>query len=505
MAGGKVYLVGAGPGDPGLFTLKGREILKQADVIIYDYLANEALLEQTRENAEKIYVGKKGGHHTKSQEEINRLLIEKARNLVVVRLKGGDPFIFGRGGEEAQALRKAGIPFEVVPGVTSAIAVPAYAGIPLSHRDFTASIAFITGHEREDDERSKINWEALAKLGGTLVFLMGVKNLHYISDCLMAHGMPSDTPVAVIEWGTTLRQRTVTGTLDSIASLAERENVKPPAVIVVGNVVSLRPALNWFETKPLFGKRIVITRARAQASHLKQKLEELGANCIEFPSIEIVPPPSWDACDQAIQDISNYSWVIFTSVNGVQQFFKRLWDLGKDLRVLMGCRIGAIGPATATAIENRGIRVDVVPQSYRAEDLAASFSKEMVYGKNVLIPRALKARDILPESLRKMGANVTVAPVYATVPARVSEEDRNIMTELLKEGVHCITFTSSSTVRNFCHIMKTDRPADLLNKTIVACIGPVTAETARNFGINVHIVAKEYTINGLVQAILSYF
>ncbi len=326
MKKGKVYLVGAGPGDPGLLTLRGKELLEHAEVVIYDYLANEEFLKFAPPYAEQIYVGKKGGDHTMSQEEINRLLVEKGREHMVVRLKGGDPFVFGRGGEEAQVLVAAGIPFEVVPGVTAAIAVPAYAGIPLSHRDYAASMAFITGHERGDkaESESKIAWDKLATGVGTLVFFMGVKNLPEICSSLIAHGRASDTPVAVIRWGTTPEQQTVTGTLRDIADRVAEAKLKPPAITVVGEVVRLRDELNWFEQRPLFGRRVVVTRAREQASEFKAVLTELGACCIEFPTIDIEPPPSWEPLDAAINALAAYDWVIFTSVNGVAFFMERL-------------------------------------------------------------------------------------------------------------------------------------------------------------------------------------
>ncbi|SFM49950.1 uroporphyrinogen-III C-methyltransferase [Thermodesulforhabdus norvegica] len=501
---GKVYLVGAGPGDPGLITVKGLDLIAQADCIIYDYLANEALLSHARPNAEKIYVGKQGGRHSMSQEEINRLLVEKGRYLKVVRLKGGDPFVFGRGGEEAEVLKEAGIPFEVVPGVTSAVAAPAYAGIPLSHRDFTASIAFVTGHEREDRQDSKVNWKALAELKGTLAFFMGVKNLPYIVDRLIHYGAPKDTPVAVIRWGTTPRQKSVTGTLGDIVERVKEAGITPPAIIVVGSVVTLRDRLNWFETRPLFGKRIIITRTRTQASELRRELEALGADCIEFPTIEIIDPPSWDAVDEACKNLESYDWVIFTSVNGVDRFFDRLLYHGLDGRALGKCRIAAIGPATARRLQNYFIRADVIPDGYRAEELIKALPEEQIKRAKVLIPRALVARDLLPETLKDMGAHVDVVPVYQTV--RASGERARETAEMLKEGsIDFITFTSSSTVTNFVSIMEPWGGVSLLRDVKVASIGPITTETAHSLGIKVTITAREYTIRGLVEAITEFF
>ena len=361
MARGKVYLVGAGPGDPGLLTLRGREVLERAEVVIYDYLANEEFLKYAPPRSEKIYVGKKGGDHTLSQQGINELLVEKGREKVVVRLKGGDPFVFGRGGEEAQVLVAEDIPFEVVPGVTAAISVPAYAGIPLSHRDITAGMAFVTGHERRDAGTSKIAWDKIATGIGTLVFFMGVKNLPEICTNLVRHGRSSDTPVAVIRWGTTPAQQTVTGTLGDIVEKVREAGLKPPAITVVGEVVRLREELNWFESRPLFGKRIIVTRAREQASDFKAALSDLGADCIEFPTIEIAPPPSWEPLDTAVRNLSTYDWAIFTSVNGVKFFLERLKACRLDVRELKGVRLAAIGPRTAEALEDTGLTPDLVP------------------------------------------------------------------------------------------------------------------------------------------------
>jgi uroporphyrinogen III methyltransferase/synthase len=341
---GMVYLVGAGPGDPGLLTLKAKECIEKADVLVYDYLANEQFLEYAPSHAEHIYVGKKAGDHTKGQDEINSIICEKAlEGLTVVRLKGGDPFIFGRGGEEAQELLKAGVSFEIVPGITSAIAVPAYAGIPLTHRDRTATVAFITGHEDPSKDQSNIAWDKLATGIGTLVFLMGIGNLRNICLELMKNGRAPRTPAAVIYRGTHPEQKTITGTLETIYEISRKANIKPPGIIVVGDVVELREELNWFETKPLFGKSIVVTRAREQASSFMAGLRELGANCIEFPTIEIVPPDDWAPLDNAIERIRDYNWLIFTSVNGVIYFFKRLFENGKDARALGEIKVCAIG------------------------------------------------------------------------------------------------------------------------------------------------------------------
>ncbi|SPF40890.1 Uroporphyrinogen-III synthase / uroporphyrinogen-III C-methyltransferase [Syntrophobacter sp. SbD1] len=505
MKRGKVYLVGAGPGDPGLFTLRGKEVLQRAEVVIFDYLANEELLKFAPPGAERIYVGKKGGNHTLGQEAINALLVEKGRENVVVRLKGGDPFIFGRGGEEAQALVENGIAFEAVPGISAAAAVPAYAGIPLSHRDFTSTIAFITGHERADKEehKSKIAWDKISTGAGTLVFFMGVKSLPEICRNLIQNGRPADTPVALIRWGTTPMQKTVAGTLSDIVAKVKEANLQPPAMIVVGEVVKCREELNWFERRPLFGRKILITRAREQASDFKVELEELGAKCIEFPTIAIAPPPTWDPLDNAIRNLSQYDWAIFTSVNGVRFFIERLLAAGRDARDLKGLRLAAIGPKTAQALESVLLRPDLVPTEYRAEGLLEVFSGQNVSERRFLMPRALEAREVLPEKLRQWGAFVDVVPAYQTV---LPEQDALKIRELLANcEIDCLTFTSSSTVSNFFSLIANEDLRYCKEKMAVACIGPVTAQTAEKFGLHTSIMPSEYTIRGLVDSIVSYF
>ncbi len=503
---GKVYLVGAGPGDPGLLTIKGRDCISRADVVIYDYLANRAFLEYAKEGAELIYVGKRGGEHTMSQEEINGLIMEKAREgLTVARLKGGDPFIFGRGGEEARELAKRGIPFEVVPGVTSAIAVPAYAGIPLTHREFNATVAFITGHEDPTKEESAISWDKISTGAGTLVFLMGVGNLRKIAYNLMTHGRPGETPVAVIRRGTVAEQETVVGTLENIGELAEKEGIKPPAVIVVGEVVGLREELNWYEKRPLFGRRIVVTRAREQASEFLSRLSELGAQCIQFPTIKVVPPQSWDALDRAIRHLDRYQWILFTSVNGVRYFFERMGYYGDDARSLGGIMIGAIGPKTAQALREKGIEPDLVPAEYRAEAIVEAMKELGMKGKRVLLPRAAVAREVLPIELARMGAIVDEVPAYDTVRP---DQDTGYVKELLKNrAVDMVTFTSSSTVRNFADMFKAEGGAlqEWMKQVAVACIGPVTAKTARDNGFTVTLTPRQYTIDSFTESIVAYF
>jgi len=512
---GKVYLVGAGPGDPKLISLKGLECIREADVIIHDYLASPGLLVHARPDAEIIYVGKSGSKHTMEQDEINALLARKAREgKVVVRLKGGDPFIFGRGGEEALELAKNDIPFEVVPGISSAYAVPAYAGIPVTHRGLTSTVAFVTGHEDPTKLDSDIDWEKLATGVGTIIFLMGVKNLPLIAKQLIRHGRSVYTPIALIRWGTTPRQQTLTGTLGDIVEKARKDNFKPPAIIVVGEVVSLREKLSWFEKKPLFGRRTMVTRSRTQASELVAALEELGAEEVEFPTIKIIPPRSYGELDAAIKKILGsrlptpdsplpYDWLIFTSINGVSHFFERLWALNGDARDLKGVKLAAIGSATAGELEKMGLRVDYVPGEYRAEAVVEGFRKMGVEGLRILIPRARKAREVLPEKLKEMGAEVETVVAYETVIDRTSAGKAR---ELLERGeIDIITFTSSSTVRNFVDLLKGLDLSRVLDGVKIACIGPITAKTAEDLGLKVDVIAKEYTIKGLVQAIvLSY-
>jgi len=503
---GKVYLVGAGPGDPGLLTIRGKELLSQADVVIYDYLASTQFLEFVRDGAEQIYVGKKAGAHTLPQDQINDLIVEKARSgKTVVRLKGGDPFIFGRGGEEGQELAKAGVNFEIVPGVTSAISVPAYAGIPLTHRDYTQTVAFVTGHEDPLKEKSGIAWDKLATGVGTLVFLMGVGNLPRIAENLLVCGRSPDTPVAVIRRGTSPEQTTWVGNLKNIGRLAEEEQIRPPAIIVVGDVVRLREDLNWYETRPLFGKRIVVTRAREQASEFRRMLEALGAETIEFPTIEVRPPDSWESLDRAIKALHGYDWLLFTSANGVRFFLDRLQLSGKDIRDLKGIRIGVIGPKTADIWHRLGIRPDLMPTEYRAEAVVESFKQTEIKCLKILIPRAAKAREVLPERLRKAGARVDVVHAYQTV--RPDHDTERVRELLMKGSIHMVTFTSSSTVSNFVKMFEAD--GDLLHKWMkqvaVACIGPITAKTAQERNLKVSLVPPAYTIESLAGEITRFF
>jgi uroporphyrinogen III methyltransferase/synthase len=504
MTTANVYLVGAGPGDPGLITVKGKECIQKADVLIYDYLASPDLIKYASKSAQLIYVGKQGGDHTLPQEQISELLVAKAKTgAIVTRLKGGDPFIFGRGGEEAEELAAAGIAFEIVPGVTSAVAAPAYAGIPLTHRQFTSTVAFVTGHEDPNKAESSIDWACLAKGIGTVVFFMGVKNLPMIVDQLIRHGLPSDRPVAVVRWGTTPAQVTVTGTAADIVDRVRRAGLKAPAIIVVGDVVRLRETLQWFETRPLWGKRIVVTRSREQASDLIRMLSDMGAECLECPTIDIVAPENSGPLDQAIANLAAYDWLVFTSANAVTHFFERLFESDHDLRALHHIHTAAIGPATADRLFEFGLRSDIVPDTYRAESVVDAFRNQHLLGKRILLPRAKEARPILPAELAKMGAHVDEVTVYET--RSVPENSKMITDQLSQQRIDLITFTSSSTVKNFKALIPAAMFESLVRGVPTASIGPITAETAAELGFEVTIVAPTYTIPGLCEAILHHY
>jgi uroporphyrinogen III methyltransferase/synthase len=511
---GVVYLVGAGPGDPGLITLRGAKLLERADAVVYDALANPALLNHCRADAERIYVGKQAAAHSFTQEQINQLLVDRGRaGKRVVRLKGGDPFVFGRGGEECEALHAAGIRFEVVPGITAAIAAPCYAGIPVTHRDFNSSFTVITGHEKEqeyrDDEAktrqpgaaSDLDWGALAKLP-CLAFYMGVKSLPRISERLIANGKDSQTPVAVIQWGTLPRQRTVTGTLSDIAARVSEAKIAPPALTIIGQVVSLRPIMNWFERRPLFGQTIVVTRTRQQASALSEKLEELDAAVIEAPTIEIAPPADPAEVDAALRKISSYDWVIFTSASGVELTKRRMLETNRDARAFAGTRIAAIGDATAAAVRDQlFLNVDLVPRSFVAEALADELLlAHEVKGKRLLLLRADIARPVLREKLEQNGAaEVRDVAVYETRPT--TSLPQHLLDELAAGRINWVTFTSSSTAKNFSALLGDDYPSKLKNVKL-ASIGPITTATVKELGLNPTVQADQFDIDGLVDAIL---
>lgn len=497
----KVYLVGAGPGDPGLLTLKGRALLERAGCVIYDFLVNEELLRFAPADCEKIFAGKRAGRHVMTQEEINRIMIERAQaGTTVVRLKGGDPFIFGRGGEETAALAQAEVPFEVVPGVSAGTAVPAYAGIPLTHRGLSSSVAFLTGHEeishldilKADDSRQA--------QGGTLIFFMGARNLPEITTALIHQGRSPSTPAAVIRWGTTPDQEVITGTLANIASKAG--GVHPPALAVVGEVVALRSRLRWFDRMPLFGKRIVITRPQEQSDSFRQMLIERGAQPVDIPCIEIRDPASWQPLDDAIRRLNEFDFLLVTSVNGVRNFMARLQACRLDSRSLKGIEIGAIGPATAADLARYGVRADFVPREYRAEGLIEELGKREIQGKAFLIPRARVARDLVPRALQERGARVEVIEAYyAAAPEYRSDH----LEALLSPAPHVITFTSSSTATNFLKLPIPAETRQKLASAAIASIGPITSATLHSLGIEVTLEARESTVTGLVEALEGYF
>jgi uroporphyrinogen III methyltransferase/synthase len=501
---GKVYLIGAGPGDPDLITLKGKECLTKADIIVYDYLVSESLLSLAHKDAEIIYVGKKSGQHTMPQKDINNLLIASAKKgLTVARLKGGDPFIFGRGGEEAMELSKEGVTFEIVPGVTSAVAAPAYAGIPLTHRNFASTVCFITGHEDPTKGESDISWNALAQSSGTLVFLMGIANLDRIVKKLTDLGRSPKTPAAVVGNGTMLNQRTVIGTLGNIDQEVKDAHLGAPGIIVVGDVVNLSEYLNWFESRPLFGKKIVITRPEDQAAGFIRTLSELGAECLLFPTITILPPASWKELDKAITSLSRYDWILFTSLNGVKYFFKRLGFQKKDTRYLNGVNIGAIGPGTAAVLIDKGINPDLIPDQYWAEGVVEGLKKSLLDGKRILLPRPVIARDYIPKKLTELGAKVDVIEAYQTVKPDYSQQQLSMLFK--DSAIDMITFTSPSTVDNFLDLLKGQSIFKELLKAKVACIGPITAQRAVEKGLKVDIVPDQYTVDALTRAIIEYY
>ena len=497
---GKVYLVGAGPGDLGLVTLRAKECIENADVIVYDYLANPEMLAWARDDAEIIYAGKKGGEHALSQDEINKLLIAKAgEEKQVVRLKGGDPFVFGRGAEEAKAIVDAGIEFEIVPGITSAIAGPAYAGIPLTHRAENSHVTFFTGHEDPTKTKSALDYGALAQLGGTQVMLMGVERIDAIAREMMARGVRPDLPVALVRWATTGRQETLTGTLQNIAKRVVDAGFEAPAVAVFGEVVSLRQDLNWYEKRPLSGKRIVVTRTRKQAGALSGQLRALGADVFELPTIRIEPPTDLREFAELVQDAHGYDWIVFTSPNGVDAFFEIFYKLYDDAREIGAAKIAAIGPATAQRIKDFRLHVDLQPEEFVAEAVIREFQKQGgVENLRILLARAEKARDVLPKQLSSLGAIVDEGFAYRTEPE--TRDLTGARHRFLEEGADLITFTSSSTVENFL-ALGLPWPA----KMQVASIGPVTSQTARDRGLKVDIEAKRHDIEGLAEAIRSFF
>ncbi len=503
MATGKVYLIGAGPGDPGLLTLKGQQYLATADVVIYDYLANPVLLGHARAAAEKIYVGKVRGHHHLPQEETNALLAEKAAaGLLVVRLKGGDPYIFGRGGEEAAYLKERGIPFEVIPGVTAGFAAAAYAGIPLTHRDITTSLALLTGHERPERKLSSLDWGKLATGLGTLIFYMGMSNLKSISEELIRHGRDPQTPVAIIQWATLPRQRTLVGTLESIVADVTREGLEPPAVIIIGEVVKYREELRWYDNLPLFGKRFLITRPRAQAASFVQLLQQQGAETICIPTIEITPPEDPAPFDDALQRLTEFDSLVLTSANAVEAFFCRLNENQLDLRSLAGVQIVAVGPKTAQAIAAHGLRPDLLPDDFRAEGVVAALLAQGVAGKQILYPRAALARNLIVDELTRAGAEVVAPIAYRTV---VPQGKADMIRHLLAAGeLDAICFSSSSTFDNLLAMLGNELQ-QLQGRAEFFSIGPLTSATIRKHGFEVALEPQQSTLDDLVAAMVEYY
>lgn len=506
---GRVYLVGAGPGDPKLISVRGMEAIQKADVIVYDRLANPRLLKHRRPEAELIFVGKLPDKHILKQEEINQLLVDLAlQGKVVTRLKGGDPSVFGRVGEEAELLADNDVIFDIIPGITSSIAVPAYAGIPVTHRDFTSSFAIITGHEYPNKTYSSLDWEHLAKAIGTMVFLMGVANLEQICRELIRCGKPPEMPVALVRWGTWADQQTITGTLADITEKVREANFKSPAVIIVGEVVKLREKLAWIEKKPLFGRRVLVTRARSQASELVDLIDDMGGEAVEFPVIRLQPPSrpeAIQALDLALDKLDEFDWVLLTSVNGVEYFFRRLREKGIDVRKMGKARIAAVGPKTAEALAERGIIADVLPAKYQGEGILEAIQADLKAGQKVLLPTADLARDYLPAKLKELGLEVTEVDVYENV--LTTDDGDEIIHLLQNQSIHIITFTSSSTVTNLLEALRqlgVEEPLSLLQGVEIACIGPKTAETASQCGLPVTYMAEEATVASLVQSITQH-
>jgi uroporphyrinogen III methyltransferase/synthase len=499
-AAGCVYLVGAGPGALGLVTLRARQLIEQADVLVYDYLCNPEMLAWTRgAGVEKIYAGKSGAAHTLSQDEINALLVERARaGKKVVRLKGGDPYVFGRGGEEALALARAGVAFEEVPGVTSAVAAPAYAGIPVTHRDFASTVTFVTGHEDPTKPDSAIDWRELARLRGTKIFLMGVERLPEITRRLLQEGAAADTPVALVRWGTTARQETLEGTLATVAALARERGFKAPAITIVGEVVKLRRELNWFERLPLFGRRVVVTRTRPQASGLTERLARLGADVLEIPTIRIVPVPFDEAQREKLHKMGEiYDWLVFTSPNAVALFFAEFFRLHQDVRALGQVKIAVVGPATAGVLAGFHLKAELQPKTFTTADLAEFFSEEKLAGRRFCLPQGRLADPQLAHDLRGKGAVVDEWILYDTLPEEA--DPTGARERYRKEGAHWITFTSSSTVENWDALGL--EPIEGAPRPRAVSLGPVTRATLEKRGYAIAAQAPEATLDSLVETI----
>jgi uroporphyrinogen III methyltransferase/synthase len=498
---GIVYLVGAGPGDAGLLTMRGAELLGRADVVVYDALVNPDLLRLAPREAEIIYGGKRAREHAIPQENLNALLVTKAREgKTVIRLKGGDPYVFGRGGEEAEELADAGIQFEVVPGVSSIMAGPNYAGIPLTHRDHCSSFTVVTGHEDPTKEQTSLDFEQLARIPGTKVVLMGVERIRSLAESLVRHGMAANTPVGMVRWGTTGQQESIEGTLGTIADVVEKKQFKAPAVTVIGDVVKLRDKLNWAEKRPLFGRRIVVTRTREQASQMSRQLLELGAEVLEIPTIKIVPPDDPQDLIDAILGLNVYDWLIFTSPNGVTTFFNYFFKTFDDLRDIGGARIAAIGPATAAKLKELHLKVDLMPEEYLAKKIVSALQGyESIDNLRMCLLRAQVANPELPRTLEEKGAIVDDIACYKTVP---ETDDRNgAAVRMLEVGADWITFTSSSTVENFHARFDLPKLLRQFPRTRLASIGPETSKALVALGLKAAVEAREHTIGGLVAAL----
>lgn len=498
---GIVYLVGAGPGDAGLLTLRGAELLARAEVVVYDALVNPELLRLAPKSAEVIYGGKRASQHAIPQEDLNKLLVTKAQEgKCVVRLKGGDPYVFGRGGEEAEELVADKIPFEVVPGVTSAVAAPNYAGIPITHREHCSSFTVFTGHEDPTKEESSIDWAQVAKTSGTKVIMMGIKRIREITKSLIEHGMPPETPVGMVRWGTTGRQGSIEGTLATIADLVEKNNFSAPVVTVIGDVVKLRKKLNWFEKRPFFGQRMVVTRTREQASQLSKQLLERGAEVLEIPTIRITAPTEQQEVMDAFLELNSYDWIVFTSPNGVDAFFGYFFKAFEDMRDLGGARLAAVGPATAAKLKELHLKVDLMPDEYVAEKIARAFAKfESVDNLRILLARAEVANRELPETLEKMGAIVDDVAFYKTVAE--TEDTTGTAGDFLQRGADWITFSSSSTVENFHARFNLLEMVKKFPGMKLVSIGPETSKALASLGLKPAAEAKPHTIDGLVKAI----
>ena len=497
-----VSLVGAGPGDPGLITVAGRERLRSAEVVVYDRLVAPALLKEVPAEADRIYVGKEASAHSVLQDQIAELLVQKASaGKRVVRLKGGDPFVFGRGGEEAEALVAAGLDFEVIPGVTSAIAAAAYAGIPVTHRALASSFTVLTGHEDDAKSESSIDWGAVARGADTLVVLMGRRTMAATVQRLIAEGRAADTPAAAIEWGTTPRQRVVTAPLQELPAAADATGLEPPVAVVIGDVVALRDRIGWFEQRPLFGKRVLVTRTRRQASALVQRLQAAGAEPLEMPAIEIEPlrSPEIDAAVDRLRT-GDYDWAVFTSANGVRLFFDRLLELGGDARAFAGTALAVIGAETARALRAYGLEADLMPEAFVAESLLDAFNVHELEAKSILLARAREARAVLPRGLAARGAAVDDVPLYET---RTPLADEAVLERLQAREIDVATFTASSTVSGCLELLA--GRGELLDGVFIACIGPITAQTARDAGLQVELVSETHTIDGLVEALADHF